>query len=213
MPPIEKVVVFDEAQRAWNQKQTSSFMQRKKGIDNFILSEPEFLISVMDKQEDWCVIVCLIGGGQEINTGEAGLIEWFTAIKNQFTHWQVYVSNEISDTKYTRGINLQNLFDGISYELVSDLHLKTSIRSFRSELVAKFVKATLDCDRDTATNLLLKMNEKYPINITRNIQKAKEWLKQKARSNERYGFASSKAQRLKPYGIFVELKIVQRIGS
>jgi hypothetical protein len=88
------------------------------------------------------------------------------------------------------------------------LHLKTSIRSFRSEHVAKFVNATLDCDRATATDLLLKMNDKYLINITRNIQKAKEWLKQKARSNERYGLvASSKAQSLKPYGIFVEIKI------
>ena len=149
--PIEKVVVFDEAQRAWNQKQTSFFMQRKKGIDNFIQSEPEFLISVMDRREDWCVIVCLIGGGQEINTGEAGLLEWFSAIKKQFNHWQVYVSNEISDTEYTRELDLKNLFYGIKrYEFVSDLHLKTSIRSFRSEHVAKFVKAILDCDRDTA---------------------------------------------------------------
>ena len=96
-PPIEKVVVFDEAQRAWDQKQTSSFMLRKRG-KRFGQSEPEFLINVMDRHQDWCVIVCLIGGGQEINRGQAGLLEWFSAIKTQFKHWQVYVSNEISDT-------------------------------------------------------------------------------------------------------------------
>ena len=208
-PPIEKVVVFDEAQRAWNQQQTSSFMQIKRGVDNFAQSEPEFLISVMDRHKDWCVLVCLIGGGQEINKGEAGLLEWLSAIKRQFNHWQVYVSNEISDTEYTGGLNLQDLFAGMSdYEYVSDLHLKTSIRSFRSENVAKFVKAILDRDKDTATKLFLELEQKYPIVITRNIIKAKEWLKQKARANERFGIvASSKALRLKPYGIFVELKV------
>jgi len=130
-------------------------------------------------------------------------------IKRQFNHWQVYVSNEISDTEYTGGLNLQDLFAGMSdYEYVSDLHLKTSIRSFRSENVAKFVKAILDRDKDTATKLFLELEQKYPIVITRNIIKAKEWLKQKARANERFGIvASSKALRLKPYGIFVELKV------
>jgi hypothetical protein len=206
-PVTEKVVVFDEAQRAWNLQQTSSFME-KRGHD-FTQSEPEFLISVMDRHKDWCVIVCLIGGGQEINKGEAGLLEWFCAIEKQFNHWQVYVSNEISDTEYTRGVNLQDLFTGMSHhEYVSDLHLKTSIRSFRSENVAKLVKAILDCDKDRATKLYLELEQKYPIVITRNITKAKEWLKQKARANERFGIvASSKALRLKPYGIFVELKV------
>ena len=211
-PPIEKVIVFDEAQRAWNQEQTSLFMRTKKRIELFNQSEPEFLISVMDRHQDWCVIVCLIGGGQEINRGEAGLLEWFSAIKKQFQHWQVYVPQSISDTEYTRGLDLQDIFSGIpKCGYVSDLHLKTSIRSFRSENVAKFVKALLDCDKVTATKLLLKLDRKFPIFITRNIVKAKEWLREKARGNERYGLvASSKGQRLKPYGIFVELKIDPR---
>ena len=211
-PPIEKVVVFDEAQRAWNQEQTSAFMQRKKGIGNFIQSEPEFLISVMDRHEDWCVIVCLIGGGQEINRGEAGISQWFTAIKKQFTHWRVFMSTEIYDTEYTRGLDLHNMLNGITIsESVSDLHLRTSIRSFRSENVAKFVKALLDCDKQMATKFLLELEKKYPIVITRNIRTAKDWLRQKARGNERFGLvASSKAERLKPFGIFVELKIDPR---
>jgi hypothetical protein len=206
-PPPEKVVVFDEAQRAWNQEQTSSFMRKKRGIDNFVQSEPEFLIRVMDRHKDWCVIVCLIGVGQEINRGEAGLSEWFDAIKKHFSHWQVYVPNDITTIEYSKGLNLQSIFDGrITYK--PDLYLKTSIRSFRSESVAEFVNTLLECDKDMATKLFVGLNQKYPIVITRDILRAKEWLKQKARANERFGLvASSKALRLKPYGIFVEVQI------
>ena len=207
-PPIEKVVVFDEAQRAWNEKQTSSFMQRKKGIQGFSLSESEFLISVMDRHKDWAVIVCLIGGGQEINTGEAGLLAWLSALKRKFSHWDVFVSNEITDTEYTKGLKIQKLLQGIKAKSISELHLKTSIRSFRSENVAKFVKSVLDCDIQSAINLRADLDKKYPIVITRDIQKARNWLRQKARANERFGLvASSNAKRLKPHGIFVELKI------
>lgn len=207
-PPIEKVVVFDEAQRAWNQKQTASFMLQKKAIERFNQSESEFLISVMDRHKDWCVIVCLVGGGQEINRGEGGLLEWFSSIKNHFKHWQVYVPQEISDIEYTRGVDLQNIVSEMKSEYVQNLHLKTSIRSFRSENVAKFVKALLDRDTNTTSKLLLELNNRYPIVITRSIFKAKEWLKQNTRGNERIGLiASSNGQRLKPYGIFVELKI------
>jgi hypothetical protein len=210
-PPIEKVVIFDEAQRAWNKHQTSSFMKMKRGIDDFTQSEPEFLISVMDRHKDWCVIICLIVGGQEINRGEAGLLEWFSALKNRFSKWQVYIPKEILDTEYTRGFDPQKIIDGIRCKSIPDLHLKTSIRSFRSENVAKFVKAVLDCDKDMATKLFSDLEQKYPIVITRNIAKAKEWLIQKARANERIGIvASSKALRLKPYGILVELKVDPR---
>lgn len=207
-PPIEKVVIFDEAQRAWDQKQTSSFMERKRNQINFLQSEPEFLISIMDRHHDWAVIICLIGGGQEINTGEAGLSEWFYAIKKQFRHWQVYVSDQVSDFEYTRNISLEDYFQGIKCEFDPDLHLKTSIRSFRSENVSKFVKYMLDCEIDKASKTYLDIGLKYDFVITRDLSKAKNWLKQKARASERYGIiSSSKALRLKPYGIFVELKI------
>jgi len=207
-PPNEKVVVFDEAQRAWNLSRTSSFMKQKKQIPNFNQSEPEFLISIMDRHADWSVIICLIGGGQEINTGEAGLLEWFSALKKYFSHWQVYLSNEITDNEYTRGIDLNNLLSGLKHQFLPDLHLKTSIRSFRSEHVSKFVKSLLDCDKDTAKNLLSALHGKYPIVITRNINTAKQWLKSKARGNERYGLtANSKAFRLKPFGIYVDCDI------
>jgi hypothetical protein len=98
--PAEKVVVFDEAQRAWTRQQAASFMQRKRGQVKFDMSEPEFLISVMDRHRDWCTVVCLIGGGQEINTGEAGLSEWISALESRFPHWVVHVSPRISLPDY-----------------------------------------------------------------------------------------------------------------
>jgi len=207
-PPVEKVVIFDEAQRAWNNKKTTSFMKIKKGITNFDMSEPEFLISVMDRHSDWAVIVCLVGGGQEINTGEAGLPEWFSAIKNRFKDWNVYVSDQITDIEYTGNQNFEELFSGIKYNSVPDLHLSTSIRSFRSEHVSNFIKSLLDCNVNDAKKILRQLKEKYPIVLTRDFKTAKKWLKDNARGNERYGItASAKAHRLRPYGIYVDSDI------
>ena len=206
--PIEKVVVFDEAQRAWTHKQTASFMKKKKGVSDFIMSEPEFLISVMDRHKDWAVIICLIGGGQEINTGEAGLPEWFSALKKHYNHWHVYLSTEISDIEYTRGTEIREIVGNLSYDCLKDLHLSTSIRSFRSENVSKLIKNILDCDKEEAKLLLSELKDKYPILITRDIDKAKKWLKESARGTERIGMtASSGANRLKPYGICVQMEI------
>ena len=90
--PPERVVIFDEAQRAWTKEQISKFMLTKKGIKDFDYSEPEFLISTMDRHKEWAVIICLVGGGQEINTGEAGLPEWFDSLRRQFLDWDVYIT-------------------------------------------------------------------------------------------------------------------------
>ncbi len=207
-PPIEKVVVFDEAQRAWTADQTSSFMIKKKGVPNFNMSEPEFLISIMDRHSSWAVIICLIGGGQEINTGEAGLIEWFSALNNRFQHWKIFISDTITDYEYTRGHSLEELLNNQSIKIEKDLHLNTSIRSFRSENVSNFVKSLLEYDIKTAKQLYRQLHIKYPIVMTRDIRKAKEWLNSKCRGTERIGLlASSGADRLKPHGIFVQLKI------
>ena len=206
VPPNEKIVVFDEAQRAWNKNRTISFVQRKKGISNFDMSEPEFLIKTMDRHQEWAVIICLIGGGQEINTGEAGLPEWFRAIREKHCDWNVYLSKEITDSEYTGSQKLDDILQGINYETKSDLHLKTSIRSFRSENVSKLVKQILDCEKESAKKTLSELKAKYPIVITRDIDKAKQWLKDKARGSERYGLiASSKSRRLRPFGIYVNL--------
>ncbi len=207
-PPHEKVVVFDEAQRAWDEKQSSKKMKEMKDVENFNMSEAEFLIQTMDRHQDWAVIVCLVGGGQEINTGEAGLPEWFSSLKKNYSHWHVYLSTEISDVEYTRGSDISNLLKGLNYESIEHLHLKTSIRSFRSENLSKCVKAILDFDKELAKKLLLELKDKFPFVITRDVNTAKQWVKEKSRGSERYGLiASSNAIRLKPYGIFVDLDI------
>lgn len=189
-PPIEKVVVFDEAQRAWNKEQTSSFMRGKRGQSDFDQSEPNFLLSVMDRHQDWCVVICLIGEGQEINTGEAGVIEWVLAVRDSFSNWEVYSPHPYPElTK----INLN-----------PDLHLSVSLRSFRSENLSKFVGYVIEGQVTKARELLDLMHD-YPIFITRDLKKAKDKIRSMARGSERVGLvASSNAIRLKPEGVYVK---------
>jgi hypothetical protein len=206
--PIERVVVFDEAQRAWTLKQTASFMKTKKGKSDFNQSEPEFLIGVMDRHSDWSTIICLIGGGQEINTGEAGLHEWFSSLKRSFPNWNVHISSKLADFEYTQGVALYDKNDLGRVHLHDDLHLSVSVRSFRSEKVAAFVKAVLDCDSDVAKCLYSEVQSSYPMFITRDISCAKSWLRSKSRGSERYGLlTSSGAIRLKPFAINVKNQI------
>lgn len=206
--PIEKVVVFDEAQRAWTLEQTASFMKTKKGQLDFNQSEPEFLISVMDRHKDWATIICLIGGGQEINTGEAGIIEWFESLKRRFPDWDVHVSSQLVDNEYTQGKDIFHGFPNGKVTHNNDLHLSVSIRSFRSEKVAALVKSILDLKEDDAIDLYSSIKKSYPIKITRNIDTAKKWLKSSARGSERFGIvASSGAIRLKPIGFNVKASI------
>lgn len=204
-PPIEHIVLFDEAQRAWNIDQTAKFMKTKKKITGFNQSEPEFLISVLDRHPDWAVIICLVGGGQEINTGEAGIGEWLDAINKSFPDWNVYISRRLSDSEYAAGKALAKLQNRPNVYYKDALHLAVSMRSFRAENVSLLVKQLLDLDIDNAANTLRNISEKYPIVITRNLTNAKKWLKQKARGSERYGIVvSSQAERLKPYAIDVK---------
>ncbi len=206
--PVEKVVIFDEAQRAWDETNLSNFMKRKKGVLNFNQSEPGFLISIMDRHTDWATIICLIGGGQEINTGEAGLSEWFDSLRKQFSDWDVYVSDKITDNEYTRGKSVTELTLGLKYKIIPELHLAVSLRSFRSENVSEFVKSVLDVDKKKARKLLAEIRCQYPIFLTRNIDTAKLWVRDQAKGSQKYGMiASSGAKRLRTYGIWVQNKI------
>lgn len=207
--PIERVAVFDEAQRAWDETNLADFMKRKKGKLNFNMSEPEFLISIMDRHDGWSTIVCLIGGGQEINKGEsAGISGWFEALKNKFSDWDIYVSTRITDDEYSKGQSFDKLIDGLNYNIKDDLHLSVPLRSFRSENVASFVKTLLDVDILKAKNLYKELENKYPIYITRDLKTAKKWIRKKALGSERYGItASSGAKRLRKYGVWVDNKI------
>ena len=204
-PPIEHVALFDEAQRAWNREQTSSFMKRKKSTPDFNQSEPEFLISCLDRHEDWAVIVCLVGGGQEINTGEAGISEWINSLNRHFPGWHIYISGHLHDSEYGAGKILEQISFRPNVTYNNHLHLSVSMRSFRAENVSLLVKQLLDQNTNDAQDTFRSLNDRYPIVITRDLSRAKKWLKEKARGSERYGIiVSSQAERLKPHAIDVK---------
>jgi hypothetical protein len=206
--PFDHIAIFDEAQRAWNFEQTVNFMSRKKGMPNFHMSEPEFLISCLNRHQDWAVIVCLVGGGQEINTGEAGISEWIHSLNRSFPDWKIYVSDKLTDSEYAAGEALK-LVKGHQHVLIKpELHLSVSLRSFRAEDLSYLIKSTLDRDIEMAQHLYQKIKHKYPIVLTRDVNSAKKWVRSKARGTERYGMiVSSQAQRLKPYAIDVKTPV------
>ena len=207
-PPVEHVVIFDEAQRAWNLKQTANFMKRKKKRADFNQSEPEFLISCMDRHKDWAVIICLVGGGQEINTGEAGIDAWLQAISTSFPEWHMHISDRLVDTEYAAGKALEQVRSLPNAHFDDSLHLAVSMRSFRAENVSTFVKALLDCEVSHARETFAKLINRYPIALTRDLNVAKRWVRKHARGSERYGLmASSKAQRLKPHAIDIRVDV------
>lgn len=206
--PPERVAIFDEAQRAWTQDMIEKFMATKKGVSPFPYSEPEFLISTMDRHQDWAVIICMVGGGQEINTGEAGLPEWFDSLRRAFSNWDVYITPQLNDNEYRRDRSWSSMLEGLNTFEREKLHLATSVRSFRTPDLAAFVKAVLDADTDEAKRLYQKIKDKYPIVLTRDLDKAKAWVKEHCQGTTRYGLmASSGALRLKPEGIFVKNEI------
>jgi hypothetical protein len=183
-------------------------MAQKKGIHGFDKSEPDFLISVFDRHEEWATIICLIGGGQEINTGEAGLPEWFSAIHKNYPHWNVFVSNKLTDNEYTNGEEIYSQLSQKQLSIKEELHLSVSVRSFRTEKLSEFVKTFLDLDESTAASLFLTLKTDYPIVLTRDLKEAKKWLKSKARGGESLGIiCSSGARRLRSYGIDVKSNI------
>jgi hypothetical protein len=207
-PPKEHVALFDEAQRAWNLQQTANFMSRKKNRPNFNQSEPEFLISCLNRHPDWAVIVCLVGGGQEINTGEAGISEWIESLNRSYKDWHIYISSRLTDSEYGAGKILGEINPTIEVVKEDKLHLSVSMRSFRSEHVSLLVKQLLDLDTKEAQKTLSQISNKYPIVLTRDLFKAKRWLKEQARGTERYGIVvSSQAERLKPHAIDVKSPI------
>lgn len=203
--PFEHIAIFDEAQRAWNKVQTQKFMKEKKGSSDFPYSEPEFLISCMDRHKDWAVIICLVGGGQEINTGEAGIGEWIKSLKRAYKHWNVFVSSRLSDAEYEAGKTFEILSNRENIHINNSLHLSVSMRSYRAENVSLFVKHLLDRDSRLAREVYVKLS-KYPIVLTRDLKRAKQWLKKKARGSERFGIVvSSQAERLRPLAIDVRV--------
>ncbi len=199
---VENVAIFDEAQRMWDMRHLSAWLSRKKGLANFPMSEGEFLIWSLDQHKDWATIVCLVGGGQEINSGEGGIGLWIQALNETFPDWQIYISDKLTDKEYAEG-NVATLLEGNpNVHMEQNLHLAVSQRSYRAETLSLFVHQLLDLDIPAARATYADIRERYPIVLTRDLDKAKAWLRAHARGSERYGMlVSSKAFRLKPLAI------------
>lgn len=206
---VEHVAIFDEAQRSWTHKRLAEYLKRggtygnKLKVPNFPMSEAAFLIWSLDQREDWATIVCLVGGGQEINTGEAGISEWIKALNEQFRHWDVYISPKLTDKEYAEGKVDELLKENHNVVYSPCLHLAVSLRSFRAEKVSAFVHSLLSFD-DKAADLYKEINNKYPIVLTRDMEKARKWLHEKVRGSERTGVLVTKeAARFKPLAIHI----------
>lgn len=207
-PPVEHVSIFDEAQRAWNRDKAEKWMRRKRNVADFGQSEPEFLLSSMNRHQDWSVVVCLVGGGQEINEGEAGIDEWLHAVKTRFPDWRMHISSRLKDSEYAAGQALDAVRDRANTHFDECLHLAVSMRSFRAENVSSFVKAVLDREYRAAADAFQQLAARYPIVMTRDLDAAKSWIRERARGSERYGLVtSSNAFRLKPHAIDVRVKV------
>ena len=206
---VEHVAIFDEAQRSWTHKRLADYLKRggtygnKLKVPNFPMSEAAFLIWSLDQRRDWAVIICLVGGGQEINTGEAGISEWIKAINENYRHWEVHISPELTEAEYAEGKVDELLADNPKVIYSKDLHLKVSLRSYRSEKVSAFVHALLTFDED-AKRLYGEIKDKYPILLTRDMEKARRWLHEKARGSERTGVLVTKeSARFKPLAVHI----------
>ncbi len=206
---VEHVAIFDEAQRSWTHDRIANYLKRggtygnKKKVPNFPLSEAAFLIWSLDQREDWATIVCLVGGGQEINTGEAGISEWISSLNNLFPHWKIYISPKLTEPEYAEGKVDELLKDNPNVTYEEKLHLGVSLRSFRAEKLSAFVHSLLAVDGNAAS-IYEEIKTNYPIVLTRDMEKAKRWIHEKARGNERTGVLITKeSARYKPLGIHV----------
>ena len=206
---VEHVAIFDEAQRSWTHKRLADYLKRggtygnKLKIQNFPYSEAAFLIWSLDQREDWATIVCLVGGGQEINTGEAGISEWIKALNEKFTHWKIYISDKLTEAEYAEGRVNELLADNDKVTFSPELHLGVSLRSFRAENLSAFVHALLSFNPDAAA-LYDTIKARYPIVMTRDMAKARAWLRKNTRGSQRSGVLVSKtAARFKPLAVDV----------
>ena len=206
---VEHVAIFDEAQRSWTHKRLADYLKRggtygnKLKVPNFPLSEAAFLIWSLDQREDWATIVCLVGGGQEINTGEAGISEWIKALNEQFPQWNVYISPKLTEPEYAEGRVNELLQNNPNVIYNDSLHLGVSLRSYRAEKLSAFVHSLLSFD-DNAATLYNEIKDKYPIVLTRDMAKARKWLHDKVRGTERTGVLVTKeSARFKPLAIHI----------
>jgi DUF2075 family protein len=202
-PPHEHVIVFDEAQRAWNADFGQQRFERPA-------SEPQLLLEIMGRHPEWCAMVCLIGGGQEINTGENGMAEWGEAIRSlspeDATRWTVVGPPDVlAGDETTAGLGLGELPAETSVREDPLLRLRVPLRSYRSSAVSDWVSSVLEGDAATASSLVDDLSE-YPILLTRDLERMRSWLRSMSRGERRSGLlATSGARRLRADGLGVTL--------
>jgi Uncharacterized conserved protein (DUF2075) len=205
--PYEHAIVFDEAQRAWSAERNRKKYRERAAV--WHISEPDMVLKVMDRHPDWAAVIALVGGGQEIHDGEAGLAEWGDTLRTKYSHWRVIASAEALDGgESVAGRAL--LSDELQFKHVtkeSALHLDTCIRSHQAEDLATWVNRVLEGDATGAARLSEKFGN-FPILLSRDLPQAKTWLLQNARGHRRCGLvASSGAVRLRAYGIETSMAI------
>lgn len=205
---VEHIAIFDEAQRSWTHKRLADYLKRggtygnKLKVPNFPLSEAAFLIWSLNQREDWATIICLVGGGQEINTGEAGIAEWIKALNEHFINWNVYISDKLTEKEYAEGRVGELLAENKRVTYSSELHLAVSLRSFRAESLSAFVHSVLTFDTDAPRLYREVTDRNYPILLTRDMEKARTWLRSMAHGTQQTGILVSKvAARFKPLAV------------
>ena len=201
----EHIMIFDEAQRVWNQEK----MTRKHNKDELMsVSEPSLLYRIMDRHTDWAVMICLVGLGQDIYDGEVGINEWFRCGIDEYKDWEMFYSPDIFSQVEDKEIDVAMIKSCSRCHKVHELHLETSIRSFRADKQSKFVDKLLDNRPIEAKEVYNEISDRYPVFLTRDINVAKNWAKKQVRGSQRCGvLACSSAQRLKPEGIYVPTEI------
>jgi hypothetical protein len=193
--------VFDEAQRAWDAERTAEYLTDSTG-EWLNYSEPDLMLAILDRLP-WASLIALVGGGQEINRGEAGLSEWGRALTEKFSHWSVAVSPQALSGEYGAGAKLfeNERPTNIKITVDKNLHLDNPTRQYRGRTIAAWTEALLQGNSGECKRILAE-NPQYPICLTRDLSTAKSWLGEMAWGTERYGFiASSESKRLRAEGL------------
>lgn len=189
--PHEHVIIFDEAQRAWD----ADFGKRKFGLDD---SEASLFLDIMARHRDWAVIVALVGSGQEINTGEAGLASWGGALLER-PAWQIWGPSHVIGHRDAA----RCLFDAQPSQMSIDqnLHLSVGVRHINSESAAAWIDAVLSGDAAAARKIVRETGD-VPFSMTRSLDEAKASLRRLARGTRRAGLVcSADAKRLRADGL------------
>jgi len=199
--PADHTIIFDEAQRAWDRKQNF----RKFARD---YSEPEMLLKIMERHEDWAVVIALVGGGQEINEGEAGLSEWGRALTASAKQWIVYASPEaLQGGEAVAGSKLfvVDYDHAIPVRAEAQLHLNVSVRSLKAASYSEWVNSVVRGDAVGAAAIAAHAKteqDSFPTLLTRSLDDARALLRHNTMGERRCGLVgSSGSTRLRAEGL------------